>query len=320
MKKAKNQRRLVIIVALIGVYYLGKHSSSLSVRDKENEKERVLRRPFHNGANYTGVVVERQKQTQLEINNSQRILQKGSNSPQAHRSEDAVKITDLTDRISTTATASKPRVTPTFPAEQINQQVNKPQTVNRNQYKDTSQMHNTNRISDTSPTQASQEPNQEVIASTGKANGKSLVQVDTPKPTITTPRTPSRAAVTTKPTVSRTASPEGSTSSETTTKTTTPYSKVVNAAKIDRHLKNLVKDKKIFGFVDKNATYQLQHVDILETASYSQLLQYQISRTNPPSKASSQNNNDLLYKYGYSKTTSDKLPLLRSVPDNRDPR
>ena len=312
MKKAKNQRRLVIIVALIGVYYLGKHSSSLNIRDKESEQERYLRGPFHNGANYTGVVVEGQKQAQLEkllskINDSPRVLQKGPNGPQENR-KDAVKITGGS---STTAMAGEPKVTPTFPAEQINQQVKKPQINNRKvnkQYEDTSQMHNTKRVSDTQTT--TQEPHQEVIASTGQPNDKSLVQVNMPKPTITTPRTPPQTAGTTKPT----APSEGSTSS----KTTTP--KNVNATKVGRHLQDLLKDKRIFGFVNKNATYQFQHTDILETASYSQLLQYQISRTKPSGKAGSQNNNDLLYKYGYSKTTSDKLPLLRSLPDNRDSR
>ena len=324
MKKAKNQRRLVIIVALIGVYYLGKHSSSLNIRDKESEQERYLRGPFHNGANYTGVVVEGQKQAQFKMNlekllskfnDSPRVIQKGPNGPQENR-KDAVKITGGS---STTAMAGEPKVTPTFPAEQINQQVKKPQINNRKvnkQYEDTSQMHNTKRVSDSqTPTQ---EPHQEVIASTGQPNDKSLVQVNMPKPTITTPRTPPQTAGTTKPTTPQTAPSEGSTSSKVATKTTTP--KNVDATKVGRHLQDLLKDKRIFGFVNKNATYQFQHTDILETASYSQLLQYQISRTKPPSKAGSQNNNDLLYKYGYSKTTSDKLPLLRSLPDNRDSR
>ena len=313
----------MIIVALIGVYYLGKHSSSLSVRENESEKERYLRGPLHNGANYTGAVVERPREGKTEpvqhnlgkllskINDSQRVLQKQPNNPSQAR-ENAVKIAD---EISTTAMASEPKVTPTFPAEQINQQVKKPQP---NDHKGNKQHEdiNTNKVSDTSPTEASQE----IIASTGKANDKSLVQADTPKPTITTPRTPSQTAVTTEPTASRPASPEASTSSEAATKTTTLYSKDINPAKVDRHLQNLLKDKKIFGFVNKNTTYQSQHTDILETAPYSQLLQYQISRTKPPSKTGSQSNDNFLYKYGYSKTTSDKLPLLRSVPDNRDSR
>ena len=143
----------MIIVALIGVYYLGKHSSSLNVRDKEGEK-RYLRGPFYNGVNYTGSVVERPEQVQQYIdlgnlpvlskinnrdNNQREVLQKGTNSF-VHR-EEAVKITDP---------ANKPeKVTPPFPAEQTNRQVktsqaNQNHKANMQQHEDTSQMHDAN--------------------------------------------------------------------------------------------------------------------------------------------------------------------------------
>ena len=152
------------------------------------------------------------------------VLQKGPN--------DEEKAADLADEISTT-TASKPKkVTPHFPAEQTNQQVKNP-LANQNrkgnkQQKDTYPLHNT---SDTqAPAQASQKSDSAVIVSTGKPNGKSLVQADKPKPTIITPRTPSQTAVTTKPTVPS----EGSTNGETATETATAHSKSVDAAKVDR--------------------------------------------------------------------------------------
>ena len=317
MKKAKNQRRLVIIVALIGVYYLGKHSSSLNARDNELGEKRYprLRGPFHNSPNYTVHKLINLGNLLSKFNNRDNsqleVLQKGPN--------DEEKAADLADEISTTAASKSKEVTPHFPAEQTNQQVKNP-LANQNhkgnkQQKDTYPLHNT---SDTqTPAQANQKSDSAVIVSTGKPNGKSLVQADKPKPTIITPRTPSQTAATTKPTISS----EGSTNGETATETATVHSKSVDAAKVDHRLQILLKDKKLFGFVDKNATYQLQRTDVLKTASYSQLLQYQISRRiKPPSKVDSPNNDDFLYKYGYSKTTSDKLPLLRNVPDNRHSR
>jgi len=46
MKKSRNQRRLVIVVALVGVYFLGRHSSSLGMSQSGEEEKRFLRGPF----------------------------------------------------------------------------------------------------------------------------------------------------------------------------------------------------------------------------------------------------------------------------------
>jgi len=46
MKKSRNQRRLVIVIALVGVYFLGKHSSSLGISNNGEEEKRFLRGPF----------------------------------------------------------------------------------------------------------------------------------------------------------------------------------------------------------------------------------------------------------------------------------
>ncbi|XP_065919997.1 polypeptide N-acetylgalactosaminyltransferase 11-like isoform X3 [Dysidea avara] len=46
MKKSRNQRRLVIVVALVGVYFLGRHSSSLGISRSGEEEKRILRGPF----------------------------------------------------------------------------------------------------------------------------------------------------------------------------------------------------------------------------------------------------------------------------------
>ena len=45
MKKSRNQRRLVIVVALVGVYFLGRHSSSLGNSRSGEEEKRILRGP-----------------------------------------------------------------------------------------------------------------------------------------------------------------------------------------------------------------------------------------------------------------------------------
>ena len=347
MKKAKNQRRLVIIVALIGVYYLGKHSSSLNLRASEPGEKRILRDPPYRS---TKSVASRRSGKQQQqrpslyfgdllksgrsSNDNQKILQKGPSNGVHHDEKVVIKSTELAFRSQDgkTVTSKPESITPPFAAGQTDQQVKNPQQTAQNrsksikQLKGTSQMQIANRSGDTAnqpaPTQTdiSQKPN------AGQVNYKSLADKtidsihDKSKPT---PRTSSQSEQTTKPTAFQTVSTEGSTASNSefaTTNTTTAQSKIVNPDKVDRHLQNLLKEKKLFGFVDKNGTEQLQSVDILRTESYSKFLQYQISKkTELPIKLNSQNNGDL-YKYGYSKATSDKMALLRNLPDNRDSR
>ena len=345
MKKAKNQRRLVIIVALIGVYYLGKHSSSLNLRASESGEKRILRDPPFRS---TKSVVPRrsgkqqpQKRPSLYFgdllksgrnsrNDNLKILQKIP-SDGVHRAEQiVVKSTELAYRLQVgKSVASKPEeVTPPFAAGQTDQQVkNSKQTVqNRNksieQLQGTSQIQNASRNSDAANQLA---PIQTDVSPTPNANQVNLADkiTDSKSKSKPTPQASSLSEQTTKPTASQTVSTEGSTAGTSefaATNTTTAQSKIANPDEVNRHLQNLLKDKKIFGFADKNITEQLQSMDILRTESYSKFLKYQISkRTELPIKLNSQNNGDL-YKYGYSKVTSDKIPLLRSLPDNRDPR
>ena len=341
MKKAKNQRRLVIIVALIGVYYLGKHSSSLNLRASESGEKRILRDPPFRSTK--SVVPRRSGKQQPKLrpslyfgdllksgrnsNDNLKILQKRP-SDGVHRAEQmVVKSTELAYRSQGgKSVASKPEeVTPPFAAGQTDQQVkNSKQTVqNRNksieQLKGTSQIQIGSRNSDAANQLA---PIQTDVSPTPNANQVNLADkiTDSKSKSKPTPQASSLSEQTTKPTASQTVSTEGSTAGTSefaATNTTTAQSKIANPDEVNRHLQNLLKDKKIFGFADKNITERLQSMDILRTESYSKFLKYQISkRTELPN---SQNNGDF-YKYGFSKATSDKIPLLRSLPDNRDPR
>lgn len=322
-------------MALIGVYYLGKHSSSLNVRGSKGEK-RYLRRPFSD--NLTGAVVDRPSYNDnLAVGyrrGQNKVLEKIPNGEAQSVSQVGV---ENGQRLSTTKRASK--VTPPAPAKKANQQTkhsgaiqSKEQNKVNKQYEDgADNFQDANKINDDSankindditiqtPTQSS--VSQTIIVSTIRQTDKSLAFADKPKPTVIFPEVRRTSKLTA---LQKKISPPQSVKLNRNSKANTNDSslqnlKGVKTDKADHQLQDLLKDKDLFGFVGKNITDQMQHTNILKTASYTKLLQYQISkRTKPPTPPSADDR--LLYKNGYSKATSDKIPLLRNVPDNRNSR
>ena len=307
IKKSGNRRRMVIIVALIGVYYLGKHSSSLNFGGSEGEK-RYIRHPLRNRTR-TGLVVEPPKQLKksngyiyfgdLLGDRDNKLLQKERSNDDRTYHNDNTKLNKIK------------MVTPSITAEQTKQHKKVPPVI---QHKALSQHRDDDRtLQSTNKADAITNHAVRSIASMASTDGDNT---DQPKSIVTTDkRTP-----TTKPTVSQTISTEGSTihNSEGNTSATPVHSDNVKVNEVDVHLRDLINDKKLFGFIDKNnATDQLQYVNILRVQTYANILKHQMARK---AKPSSETSDDFLNKYGYSKATSDAQPLLRDVPDNRDPK
>lgn len=295
VKKSGNRRRMVIVVALIGVYYLGKHSSSLSLGPGEGEK-RYIRHPIRNRTR-TGYVVEPPKQ-QVENNYIyfSDLLDPGMLKKKQTNDDENIKQNKIK------------MVT----AELTKQHVKAPQAI---QNKATSQHNGGDHTAQNFKVDGTtNHPVKSTVSipSTGNTDKANVVQAHEPESVVMTDeRTP-----TTKPTVSQPISTEGSTIHNSETNTTPVHSENVDEA--DHNLRDLVNDKNLFGFIDKNDNADLQqHMNILRTQSYADILKYQTTRR---TKSLSQTSDDLLDKLGYSKTKSDDQPLLRNLPDNRDPK
>ena len=278
----------MIVVALIGVYYLGKHSSSLNLGPPEGEK-RYIRHPIRNHTR-TGHVVEPPKQVENNYMYFSDLLNPGMLQKERTNEQKKIKM-----------------VTPSVTAKLTKQHVKATQTI---QNKATKNGDHATQIFKVDGTTASS------IPSTGHhpSDIKTNIQADKSKSAVTT----DKRMPTAKPTVSQAISTEGSTihNSETNANTVPVHSENVN--EVDRHLRDLVIDKNLFGFVDNNDTTDLQqHMNILRTQSYANILKYQMTRK---TKSLSQTGDEFLDKLGYSKATSDKQPLLRNLPDNRDPK
>lgn len=291
---------------MIGVYYLGKHSSSLTMA-KEPEK-RIKRRPGDgvNGTGVNGTVQQPKLSKAYGENFEENLYPSVVEVPQQRLDKEGGIVNNAKpDDPQEDGDNTLHRVTPPAATEQTNQQVNNTQPAVQNHKGDTH----------TSPQPTSVNPmTHSMITSTDQASDKALVEGDKPKPTIVT----AKPTATTKPTTPQPISSKGSTIHNNRKSTgKTPVSQTsINADQVDYHLQDLLKDKNLFGFM--NVTEHSKNTSILTTASYSKLLQYQINQKDKPTVP--KNVKDSLYKYGFSKSTSDKLPLLRDVPDNRDLR
>jgi len=313
MKKAKNQRRLVIIVALVGVYYLGKHSSSYSniARKGELKEERFPRLKLVN-EKYSDLIAD------PHVNNRNEVLKKGSKDDDRTMENARAKHTNINSKPPPVLSDHNITNLQNHKASETSKQHKSPQEVSSQA---PTQSTSKATQSTSKATQSTSKATHSVIASTGQSE-KIVVETSKPKPTVITAKT---AAPTTKPTASQTASADGSTSESSTdtpsVKSSTDKPSVkstVNVNENNYNIQDLLKDKNLFGFVYKN---QSRDMNILKAASYSKLLEYQLSkRTKAPPPKPSDSSNYLLYKYGYSRSSSDKLPILRDLPDNRDTR